>query len=148
MLSKEQSAYLWATSWCSLISSLYGLYHYRWIAILPWFVFCSSINYWRNPISHSPRRYADIATVFACITTQVYWSQHKENFVPYLQITIIGISFYPIARILSYNGLIWPSVIVHSMLHITGNIANVVLHHYRFQPRTKCMVEICKWVAL
>jgi hypothetical protein len=115
---------------------------------LPWFVFCSSINYWRNPISHSPRRYADIATVFVCITTQVYWSQHMENFVPYLQITIIGISLYPIARILSYNGLIWPSVIVHSMLHITGNIANVVLHHYRFQPCTLCVVEICKWVAL
>lgn len=128
MLSKEQSAYLWATSWCSLVSSLYGLYHCRWIAILPYCVFCTSLNYWRDPIPHSPRRYIDIATVLVSASTQIYWSQHMENYVPYLRITIIGLSFYPFARILSYNGLLWPSVIVHSMLHIVGNIANVVLY--------------------
>jgi hypothetical protein len=127
MLSKEQSAYLWATSWCSLISSLYGLYHCRW---LPFYhIVYSALRWITGETSYHIRRDdIDIATVLVSVSTQIYWSKHMENYIPYLRITIIGLSFYPIARILSYNGLLWPSVIVHSMLHITGNVANVVLY--------------------
>lgn len=125
MLTREQAALLWTTSWCSLLSSLYGLWQNKLIAILPGLVFMTSINYWRNPVSNSPRRYADIVTVIVCLSNQMYI--YRDNNV-YTSVTCIGIIFYPIARYFSARNKKWASVVSHCLMHIVCNIANIILY--------------------
>ncbi len=125
MLSKEQAALLWTTSWCSLLSSLYGIWQNKPIAALPGLVFITSINYWRDPVSNSPRRYADIGTVIICASTQMYIYRHHSM---YMLVTYSGVAFYPIARYFSCHNRKWASVISHCIMHIVYNIANIILY--------------------
>jgi hypothetical protein len=128
MLNKSQSNYLWTTSWFSLAASLYGLYNQHQIAILPSFIFITSINHWRNPVHNSWRRRADIITVVSCIYLQRIFGMNLEYYPQYLTILTIGLSFYPLALYFSRNNQTWKSVISHSTIHIVGNIANIVLY--------------------
>lgn len=128
MLSKAQANYLWTTSWFSLVGSLYGLYNSHQIAILPGFIFITSINHWRNPIRGSWRQRIDIMTVISCIYLQRLFGMNLEYYQLYFKILISGLSFYPLALYFSIRNEVWKSVISHSAIHIIGNIANVVLY--------------------
>jgi hypothetical protein len=131
MLNKIQANYLWYTSWCSLLSSIYGLRRGHVIAVLPGCIFVTSINYWRNPVTNSYRRYTDIATVVVCLTCQnIYVIEAQYARLYYIMIGY-GILWYPIAKYFSYRKQYWRSVIAHSMIHIVCNIANVLLYSGR-----------------
>ena len=131
MLDKSHANYLWRTSWFSLIGSLYGLYNYHRIAILPGFIFITSLNHWRNPVRGSWRQRMDIITVISCIYLQKIFGSKIEYYPQYMIILTAGISFYPMALYFSNKNMIWKSVISHSMIHIVGNAANIVLYSSR-----------------
>ena len=128
MLNKIQANYLWCTSWGSLFSSIYGLRRGHVIAVLPGCIFITSINYWRDPVSNSYRRYIDISTVVICLTCQnAYVIQAQYAQIYYILIGC-GILCYPVAKYFSYRQQYWSSVIAHSMIHIVCNIANIIIY--------------------
>ena len=128
MLERSQSNYLWYTSWFSLFSSLYGLSNNHAVAFFPLIVFGTSLNHWRKPIRNSVRRYADMTAVVVCVSCQIYIAQDMPNYHMYLKMSVGGFVFYPLARFLADRKLFWCSAVSHSMMHLMGNMANVVLY--------------------
>ena len=128
IISKPHANYLWFTSWWSLIACIYGLWRGHTIAVIPGMIFITSINYWRDPIHDSYRRYIDIGTVVSCSIYQNFYAIGAEYSHPYYILVLIGFTFYPFARYLSQNGHSHESVIAHSVMHILCNIANMILY--------------------
>jgi hypothetical protein len=125
MLTKQQSNVLYTTSYFSLASSIFGLYMCQTLAILPLVVFCTSINYWRDPVHNSIRRYIDISSVVTCVSYQLY---HTREHNSYIIISFCGFALYPIARYMSSRGYIWSSVVLHGTMHFICNVGNIVLY--------------------
>ena len=127
ILYPEQYNYLWKTSWCTLLTSIYAFYrgHYSF-SVWTGSVFITSINYWRKP-DYSWRRYADMALVKLCLAYNVYYAYNKENRMPYYIIIGTSACFYPLGIYFHKQGKYWHSTYAHSMIHIGANIANFVL---------------------
>jgi hypothetical protein len=128
--SKDQSNFLWRTSWISFISAIYAFYqsHYM-LALVPAGVFLTSINYWYHP-DYSWRRYVDIMFVIFAIIYQTRYAfshnaEHLDISLVFMgaaaQFYLFGIYFYSMRRY-------WLSAYCHSGLHLFANIANIVLY--------------------
>ena len=125
---KLRNIYLTSTS-CITLSSVYYsiLYNHYICSFFTFCVFLSSINYWRNPI-HGLRRDIDRVTVIITLNVHIITLKNQQNFIYYLIISGTSVIFYIIAKILKKNNYIWLSVISHSMIHISANIANIILY--------------------
>jgi hypothetical protein len=124
----EHGYYMCIISSLSLLSGIYAvkkkLYN---LAMVPIGVWLTSINYWHFPI-YSWRRNLDITYVTVALTYQVCKSYSSKNIKQYCLITGLGISFYPFSWYLHKKNYLWSSTIAHSMIHILGSLANVILY--------------------
>ena len=129
LLKKEQYTCLYYSSYLSLISTIYSIYrNYYFLTPVPLLVFLSSINYWRNPVSTSWRRYLDICTVFSSLCYQLYYVHNAQYVVLYYIFTSISILAYLIGVYYYRIGKIWYSVYSHMSLHLIANIANIIVY--------------------
>lgn len=127
ILPKTYSNYLFWTSFFSLGSGLYGLYKKQYkLAIYPLTTFLTSINYWRHP-ENNWRRYLDQIVVRGSLVSQTIQGISMPNFHSYLITMILSTSCYPISYIYQ-NKYLPMTVFLHSLLHIGGNIANIILY--------------------
>jgi len=124
----EHGYYMCIMSSLSFLSGIYAvkkkLYN---LAMVPIGVWLTSINYWHFPI-YSWRRNLDITYVTLALTYQVCKSYSSKNIKQYCLITGLGISFYPLSWYLYKKKYLWSSTIAHSMIHIFGSLANVILY--------------------
>jgi hypothetical protein len=128
ILYPPQYNYLWRCSFLSLIAASYALYrgHYD-LALVPGGVFLTSINYWRKP-DYSWRRTMDIVYVKSSLMYQNYIALNAEYGRIYIMLMLITICFYPVGIYFYKHEKYWHSTYAHSVLHIGGNLANVILY--------------------
>ena len=128
ILTKEQANYIYNASYLSLCSFLYALYrsHYS-LAIVPGSVFLSSIHYWKHP-DYSYRRYLDMAVVKTALIYQSYTVYNAEYANMYYATLLLAIMSYPVGIYYYHKGDHWKSTYAHMLLHILGNIGNVLIY--------------------
>jgi hypothetical protein len=141
VVSPNHAHFLWYTSWIALVSFVYGFYrgHYD-LMVGPLCVFLTSINYWRNPIRNSWRRYADIVVVCSVALYQLYRAMNAEYGIHYC----IIVAFCGCSYVFSYyfaGSNEFLAMIFHSMVHIMANVSNMVLYSGWVAPiRKECIV--------
>ena len=131
VLPPDQSNFLWNLSWLSLASGIYGISqgHYN-LAVVPIGVWITSINYWKKP-DYSWRRYADITFVHVSLSYQVLNSFRAEYRFQYWACLGVAVVFYPLGCYLhSQNKNKWHSTLCHGMVHVLGNVSNVILYSW------------------
>ena len=129
----KQSILLYRTSHLFLISSCYAFIQQQYIfALLNNCVFLTSINYWRKPI-YSWRRTLDIIVVNTAVIYKHIMVYNSNIYNPYNRqlyyfIFFTGSIAYPISIYCYNKRYYWLAVYLHMLLHIMGNIANIVLY--------------------
>jgi len=122
----KYSKYLLRTSTltisCVIFSYINNLYTISYLSAL---LLLTSINYWRYPV-YGLRRNIDICTVFITILYHLYYF-HKNDY--YLCIVLNTLLLYPISLYYGYKKNYSLSVFCHSMLHICGNIINIIIYN-------------------
>ena len=127
IVPKSHANYLLCTSCLSLVSGLYGLYKKQHnFTIYPLGVFIASINYWIHPINNW-RRYLDISYATFAIVTQSILTYDLPNFNKYISLMTLSSLCYPLSFYFQHKNLAL-STFCHSLIHIGGNIANVILY--------------------
>lgn len=128
ILHKDQYNFIWRMSFLSLFSSFYGIYNKQYdIAFVPFGVFLTSINYWRKP-DYSWRRYLDMTYVKLAFSYQLIKAYNSDNFKLYYFLTLLTISFYSLGVYYYRKKMYWKSTYSHSMIHVLGNISNIILY--------------------
>ena len=128
LLHPDQSYFIWKASWLSLLSCMYAISQgYNELAIVPGGVFITSINYWRNP-DYSWRRTLDMYYVRIALSYQIIRSYNSEYAAIHLICMIMAVSCFPLSWKYYNNNQIWTSVYIHSMVHLLGNIGNIILY--------------------
>ena len=127
ILPQEQYLFLLKVSCFTIISVVYALYQqYYDISLNAFVIFCTSINYWRKPIKDW-RRTMDILYVrFAALFLIVRSYHSKYNIICYFCLIII-ITSYILSKYFSKYQMYWHSVYSHSMIHLFGNLVNILL---------------------
>ena len=130
----DQGYFLCIISCIHIVTFLYAFRQKLfYLAIHPFIVFFTSINYWRKPM-YDWRRVMDIICVLFALSTHILHSIKAQNRALYSYITIIALLFYPISWYLLKNKYVWASTIAHSMIHIVADIANVILYSGEIPP--------------
>jgi hypothetical protein len=127
----EHSWFIWRVSWVSAISAAFGFYRGNYdLAIVPAIIWLTSMNYWRHPVRDSWRRYIDMACVqLGAIyhTGRVYMLYNN----PYYHIlVVICVLCYPVSNYYQRKQHLWTSTILHSLIHVIGNIAQMVVYYF------------------
>lgn len=124
----EHGYYMCIISSLSLLSGIYALKKRLYnLAMVPIGVWLTSINYWYYPI-YSWRRNLDMTYVTFALIYQVIKSYSSKNIKSYCLITGLAVSFYPLSWYLYKKKYFWSSTISHSMIHVFGSLANVILY--------------------
>jgi hypothetical protein len=127
VVCSKQAIYMMCTSGLCAIVSAYGFYQGHYISsFIPLSVFITSINYWRHPI-YGWRRNADVACVifaFFSMLVVAYYAQHGSR---YYIITILAASCYLPSHYFHNNGQEHMGTLMHSYIHILGNLALFVI---------------------
>jgi hypothetical protein len=124
----EESYFLWKTSWCSLIAAAYAAYqgHYHLVPV-PGAVWGSSILYWSAP-SVDWRRHLDMGVVTSAFLYQAVMAQGAERGTEYMWLACLSALCYPAGWIAWQRGNRWTGIYIHSLIHILGNISNMILY--------------------
>ena len=132
IIPREHYMTLFYVSWTTCISILYALYqcHY-YLSIVPIGVLLFSLNYWRKP-DYSWRRYVDIVWAVGSFVFQIREAYKMSGFgknylwfVPIGSICFLMGVYYHKKNNREYQ---WLSTFFHSMVHIIGNVFNLVLY--------------------
>ena len=113
---------------CSLMSSIYGFQRNVTVSYVSLSVFITSVNYWRKP-TRGIRRNIDIMAVGFGLVTHLYSSTKTTQLRMYG--TSMGIcgGLYGLSWCLYKKGYLWASTISHGLIHVSANIANVLLYN-------------------
>ena len=127
ILPKQYSKYLFWTSFFTLGSGLFVLHKKQYYsACYPLSIFITSANYWRHP-ENNWRRYLDQMVVRLCMIIHTLKVTNFVNFYPHLIIAFFSVSCYPLSYF--YQDKYLPmTILLHALLHIGGNLANIVLY--------------------
>ncbi len=127
-LPREYYIILWHTSWCALISSVFAFYkEFYDFSFLCFIVFLTSINYWKYPINNW-RRKVDMFCVYITIIYKIIKAYNIKHNIYYYSALTFALSFYMFSLYFSKKNKLWLSTLSHSMLHIFGNISNIILY--------------------
>ena len=150
ILSPEQSAVLFRTSFLCLLSLFYGVIkgHYDLAIIGPGGVFITSVNYWRRP-DYSWRRYADITYVHFALFYELARTYDAEYRGPYYLLVILSLILFAGAVTCYDINYVWLSVYLHASLHVTANAANLILFSGTIEPWSdqilyNTLYELCR----
>lgn len=117
----------------SFLSGVYAIKRKLYaLSCSPLIVFGTSVNYWRNP-TYGLRRNIDIFFVVSSLSLHMYLSlQPKDTCISnnylYCYVTPISGLLYSISWLLHKNQFLWSSTIAHGMIHVVGNLGNVLLY--------------------
>ena len=126
---KKQYTLIWKISFFSLFSSIYALHnkHYD-IAVVTGTVFITSIIYWTEPRYNSWQRNLDVCCVHLGLVYQLVKAYNSTYGKQYYIFTFIAIMFYLLGIYYEKKNFFWRSTYSHCLLHIFGNIANIILY--------------------
>lgn len=84
----------------------------------------SSINYWKNPIYNSSRRYIDI---IIAVSNIIYHISICNTFLQKM-FFIVGTMMYPINTLFCIYDKIYFSIFFHMLLHILISLSAIYLY--------------------
>ena len=126
-IPKANKKYICIMSLFNVISASYAVKERQYnLAIGPFGIFVTSVNYWRKPVSKIWRN-MDITLVISSLIYHTLYSIRVQNATMYCTIMTIAIICWNLSRILYYKKYIWASTILQSVAFITGNMGNVSL---------------------
>jgi hypothetical protein len=129
ILYPEQYNLLWRSSWCSLVGGSYAIYTQHYSHAIPCYVvFLTSLNYWRYPTQSSWSRFLDTTCVQIALAYHILTAYSMSNAIPYYIITATGLATYQLGIELYKRDYWWGSVYAHMMVHVFGNISNMILY--------------------
>ena len=127
IVPEAQYKFLFKVSFITLSSIIYSYsQEYYDISLNAFIVFCTSINYWRKPM-RDWRRTLDITYVRFAILYLLVRSYHSKYNIACYSIFVMIVSSYFSSRYFGKKQMYWHSVYSHSMIHLLGNIANILL---------------------
>jgi hypothetical protein len=127
VLPRAQYMFLWFLSWLSFLSGFVAIaYGHFDLCLVPFGVWFTSILYWFHP-DYSWRRYFDMAYVHFALGYQLFRAVGAEHMFAYYTLSFGAVSFF-IFGLLLYKYSLWGSTLCHGMVHILGNLANIVLY--------------------
>lgn len=120
--------WIYYTSWLSIMSLWYALARgHGDLAIVPACVLFTSVNFWRDP-KPGVRRVIDYACVNTALGYQVVRSiRHGVLRVYIIPVSCAGASFL-VSLCAFHAGQCGLFLAAHVLLHILGNISNIVLY--------------------
>jgi hypothetical protein len=128
VVPQEHGYYMCIMGFLFLISGIYALKNKQYgFATGPLGVFVTSINYWRKP-TYGLRRNIDMCWCLIALFGALqysYISIHGSTWRYIMSGSLL--LFYPLGWILYTYEYFWLATIVHSMLHVFPNLANVIL---------------------
>lgn len=136
VVKPKYALFLWRTSWLSLLSSLYALYvNLPDMSFVSFMLYCTSLLYWSNP------RYNYIRNIdITMAISSVYYHVWKAYYNEYGNIYIMKLSFiillYPFSWYLHYKKQYWLSIYAHGLLHLIGNISNILFYNHLYKLQT------------
>jgi hypothetical protein len=128
ILSPEDSQIIYKMSWLFLFTSLYGFYesdHYM-LSFLHGCIFLNSINYWRKPIRGFRRNFDILTNIITLLYGSYYVYGLHNNHLYYYCVLSIKINFALSWFVYSINRYKL-SVFLHCLVHLSGNIGNLLL---------------------
>ena len=127
ILEPQYSKYIYYTSWVLLFTSLNGIYkEYYKLGFLTFLVFCSSINYWRNPIDNIIR-VIDLTISFSSLFYTIYYVQPCKNLHIYYSLLLIITVCYFASKYYRYKKNYMYCTLFHCGVHLTANLCNVLI---------------------
>jgi hypothetical protein len=97
VLHPHGSRIIYMTCFYQLAPIYYGIYYKVYdSSIITTIVFSTSINYWRNPIKNSIRRYIDISSVIIGVFYHLYLIYFYSLSIKYYLMIGIGSILYPV----------------------------------------------------
>ncbi len=129
ILDPQYSKYIYYTTWVMLFTALYGIYkEYYTLGYLTFVVFCSSINYWRNPIDNIIR-VIDLTISFSAVFFTLYYVQYcKHLYVYYLLLSFIGFCYFA-SKYYRYQKNYMYCTMYHCGVHLTGNLCSLLIYN-------------------
>jgi hypothetical protein len=128
VVPQEHGYYMCIMGFLFLISGIYALKNEQYgFATGPLGVFITSINYWRKP-TYGLRRNIDMCWCLIALFGALqysYISIHGSTWRYIMSGSLL--LFYPLGWILYTYEYFWLATIIHSMLHVFPNLANVIL---------------------
>ena len=124
----EQCFFICKVASLFLLSSINAGYkgHYD-LAIGPFGIFLTSLNYWRKPVPNSWRRYLDMTCVSFVLSYQLIRAYNAEYYKEHYLAVVIGLSFYPLGNYFYKKKQYWNSIYSHSMIHVMANVSHFIL---------------------
>ena len=127
-LTYSQYNLLWKTSFLALTSFSTAVYNKKYYcSLIPLTVFFTSINYWRKP-DYSCRRNIDMVCVKSSIIINIIIAYNSQYYKIYYPLLFVASSCYPISIIFYKRKNYWASVYCHAILHVLGNLSNIILY--------------------
>ena len=129
ILPPTQHMCIFVVSFINIGPGCYAIYrgHYD-LAFVPLGVLVTSINYWRNPVFVSKRRYIHMIYVQSALWYQIYRAYNAENVIPYYIILFTALSCFPLSWHYHKKKQTWRGTILHGMVHIIATVSNMVLY--------------------
>ncbi len=127
MLSYEQAHFLWQLSFLCIISFSYAIYRkYYDLALVPFFVWISSMIYWSDHLT-TWKRHLDMVVVGLAMVWQVFRAWFAERWFLYYMILVFAMTCYILSAELETVDT-WLSTFAHGFLHVFANLSNVILY--------------------
>jgi len=133
ILSKEQSIIIYRTSHLLFVPSALAFYNgYYDLGLCNSAILLTSLNFWQNPV-YGWQRNLDIVVTKSCVLFQSYRAVHSNNSTLYYFFISNTLLFYLVGVYFHYvRKDTWKSVYAHTMCHIMGNVASVILYSSSF----------------
>ncbi len=120
-LAFPDGIYQWVYTICFIhpIHITMGIYCEMYLcALMSLFLFGTSINYWRKPITPSFERTIDMVCVFTVIPYHFYLSLYATNKIVCIGFGTTGILLYPLSIYIQCFNYIRAAAFCHCLLHI------------------------------
>jgi hypothetical protein len=128
LLTRQQTDFLWRSSWLSLACALQALYNgHSHLLIVPTGIFTTSILYWGNPESRLYRK-LDMTCVSIAFVYQFLSIENAAYAYWYYTLSLFAVCFYPLSHYYYNRGEYWKSTYSHATMHFIGWIANTILY--------------------
>jgi hypothetical protein len=127
IVPQDHGYYMCIMASIGLLSGIYALKRGNYgFAVGTLGLWLTSINYWRYP-TYGLRRNIDICWRLIALFGALQYSYISIHGLTWRYIMAISLLFYPFGWILYIYEYFWMATIVHSMLHVFPNLANIIL---------------------
>jgi hypothetical protein len=128
VIQEKYSRYIYATSYISMASSIYGFTRgHHGLATLQFFTFLTSVLYWCKPL-YGWRRNLDISAVVITTISHAIKSYNAENGHLFYRFMLCGIISYANSWYHQKCDRMWTATIFHSGVHLFACFSTVALY--------------------